>query len=113
MKRDSAHRSDIADVCCYRFVADGMYGVQVANEVAIFRHQIGAEHDRMIRRNVKNGGVISDRDNRRRLKPLPDFAYQSAFAEIVKLHTVASAPFRKRRGPRTILEGLFSSSAAL
>src|SRR5215471_2887024 len=67
----------------------------------------------MIGLNVENGGVISYGDGRRRFESVADFANQTAFAEITKVHTMASALLRRRRGPRTSFDGLLCRSAAL
>src|SRR5215831_10604033 len=112
MKRRAPHGSDVADIRGDCFIGYRIRRVQVANEVTVFCDEIGTEHQRITRWNVKNGGIISNGDGCRRFESLPDLAYQAAFAEILKLHTMASAVLR-RRGPRTIFGGLFSRSAAL
>src|SRR2546427_5480634 len=70
----------------------------------------------MTGRDIKNGGVVPNWHSHRRLESFADFSDEAAFAEILELHTVASALFLRRRGPRrgAGLRGfLFSSSAAL
>src|SRR5213594_25890 len=110
------HCAHIADVRRHGFVADGIRRMQVTDEMSGLGEQVRAEHQRMTGRNIKDGGVISNWNWHRRLESFADFSDEAAFAEILELHTVASALFRRRRGPRreAVLRGfLVSSSAAL
>src|SRR2546426_7730546 len=112
----TSHCADIADVRRDGFVADGIRRIQVTDEMTVLGEQVRAEHQRMTGRNIKDGGVVSNWNRHRRLESFADFSDEAAFAEILELHTVASAFFRRRRGPRrgAVLRGfLFSSSAAL
>src|SRR5207249_2634576 len=104
----------IADICGDGFIRDGIRRMDVANEVPVFDKQVRTEDERFIRLNVENGGIISYWDDHRRFESLPDFPDETAFTELIEFHTVASAPLRRRRGPRTTFAAfLLSSNAAL
>src|SRR5438477_9561602 len=106
MHRDAAHCRDVADVCGDGFVRDRIGRVQAADEVRIFRDEIRTEDDGMRRRKINDGRIIADADNEfasLRTESLADLADQAAFPKLLKVHAMASAPLRRRRGPRTTL----------
>src|SRR5262245_61440810 len=81
----------------------------------IFDQKIRTKHQRVTLQQINNGCIVTNTDGPLFCigsKLLPDLADQSAFSKIAEFHTVASAPLRKRRGPRTTLFGFFVSSKA-
>ena len=66
----------------------------------ILGEQVGTENQRLAGRNIKNGGVVANGNNDGRFESFANFSNEAALAEIFELHTVASAPFGRRLGPR-------------
>src|SRR5215475_1225568 len=115
MRGGSAHCSDIADIGGDRFVSDRIGRMKVANKVRVLGKEVRAEHEGIAGKRLDYGGVITNANgpvSGLRAESLSDLADESALAQVAEFHTVASAPLRRRRGPRTTLPGFLDSSRA-
>src|SRR5262249_44868260 len=115
MHGNSGHCGDIAYIRRNRLVTDGIGRMKSTDEMRVFSDEIGTENHGIALRDVEDGGIVADAD--RKLagsfrKTPANSADDRAFAGVAELHTVASTPFRRRRGPRTTLPDFFASSSA-
>src|SRR5215475_861862 len=115
MHGGSAHCCDIADIRGDRFVSDRIGRMKIANEVRVLDEEIRTADKRIAGWKIDHGRIVTDADGPMRglrAKSLSDSADESPFPQVADLHTVASAPLRRRRGRRTTLPGFFASSKA-
>src|SRR5262245_28848357 len=115
MHGNSGHCGDIAYIRRNGLVTDGIGRMKSTDEMRVFSDEIGTENQGIALGDIDDGGIVADAD--RKLagsfrKTPANSADDGAFAGVAELHTVASTPFRRRRGPRTTLPGFFVSSRA-